>query len=136
MFKNRSQRHLLSKRDNRHCKSKKSLNWHKIGPNYVEICSGGPDTSSEYFEVFARTIFEIFEIASLEKIFEIVESKYLKMFGTISIWGNWKSSNQIQICLARQNQGTMQQDVLLHFCVSFFIKMRLKYEKCNVAVQL
>ena len=30
----------------------------------------------------------------------------------------------------------MQKDILLHFWVIFFIKMRWKYEKCNVVVHL
>ena len=54
------------------------------------------------------------------------------MFKTDSFLGNKKLSlNQNVWC----DHATMQQDVLLHFWIIFFFKMRWKYEKCNVVVQ-
>ena len=52
--------------------------------------------------------------------------KYTKMFKTDSFLGNKKSSLNQNVW---RDHATMQQDVLLHFWVIFFIKIRLKYEK-------
>ena len=41
------------------------------------------------------------------------------------------SENQAKPRFVWQNQGTMQQDVLLHFRVIFF-KISWKYEKCKL----
>ena len=48
------------------------------------------------------------------------------MFKTDSFLGNKKSSLNQNVW---RDHATMQQDVLLHFWVIFFIKIRLKYEK-------
>ena len=54
------------------------------------------------------------------------------MFKTDSFLGNKKLSLNQNVW---RDHATMQQDVLLHFWVTFFFKMRWKYEKCYVIVQ-
>ena len=71
---------------------------------------------------------------SLEKIFGIgrVNASNCKK----QLHSKQASKNQAKTRFVWQNQGTMQQEALLHFWEIFFIKMRLKYEKNKIQKQI
>ena len=73
----------------------------------------------KYVDVFARTNFELFKI-------QVNASKCLKQFYFEA------NENQSKIKFVWWNLCT----VLFHFWEKFLTNMRLKYEKCNIAVQL